>query len=429
MVEQRVTITSVDGVRPLGEGGQRSFEMITGAIARHPDLGDEHRLLFAEPSTAPGGGVEWVTEAPGRVQPITDLAPEAAAKAKETIAQLNADILAAADDLAKAGDRSSTLLATALRNAVEIPGEQAIFLVGDQPVIVQWAHLEDRSDAPKGVLSEIVPRRQPPSVSPAPATPHVAPHGHGAAAATVVAAQTPWWLWLGWLLLAIITAIVLYLSLSACGMRGFASWNQCPSLLAAPALASAEDDRAALQREIRDLERQLALADGRCRPQRPPEPVEEATAPEPEPESEPDRAADASEEVFEQRLDEEQAQRGELEFTLVWQGLADLDLEVVCPLDQRVSYLQTERRACGAVFDIDANGNRQTKTSEPSEHILWANGAPRGRYRIRVVYFDRRGTTNPSHAFQLRVKAGDREERFDGVLATVKGSQTFEFQY
>ncbi|MCI4662047.1 MAG: hypothetical protein MRY63_09540 [Neomegalonema sp.] len=445
MVEQRIAATRTDHLRPLGAPGQRSYDFLIGTLQRA--LGNEHALLFAEPAQSAGasGSVDWYSNAGGVIRPLSALSELEAQAAKERLGQLRDDILGLAERYEAAGDEASQRVAIALRNALEIPGEDSVYLVGEQPVLIQWAHRLDRQHAPRGVLSQIVPRKVVETpVQPLPETiTELAPR------------SVPSWWWL-WALLGLVTALVLYLTLTACGIRGFGWLNHCPVPQEVSALALQDSARGELQEELRGLEQRLAEADGACQPrpqvverlpERPvqpepepepePEPIPgpqsgpERTPPEPDPEPEPE----PRDEIDEAR-ENAGGQEGEITITLVWKDTADLDLHVTCPNGEKVYHQSMS--ACGGVLDLDANKrNRNGRAADPNlvttspvENAFWANDPARGRYQVMVELFaeDPR-RRNRSHRFQLKISAGGTDIVHDGVVGPRKTNATYEFIY
>jgi hypothetical protein len=261
MATRRIALTRTDNVRPLGDFGQRSWEYLTGVVER--EIGMRHAALFARPADV-GSDVAWSTELPGEIQSLRSLAEGEADALRTELRQLADDILALADRYAGERDPAAQALANALRNAVEVPNDECIFRVGDQPVIIQWAHHLDVYEPPRGVLSRIVRPAPPPSGSPA------APTGaasHVAAEATAPAAMpasagSSWLWWLGWLLLALMISWLIWLALPACGLAPLPWLDSCPR--AAERLPALGEDAFAIDREIAELERRIADRERTC---------------------------------------------------------------------------------------------------------------------------------------------------------------------
>ena len=79
---------------------------------------------------------------------------------------------------------------------------------------------------------------------------------------------------------------------------------------------------------------------------------------------------------------------GDIQVTLRWEGLNDLDLYVTGPNGELI-YYNHPTSADGGQLDIDSNrGCGGNITSQPVENIFWPSGeAPLGQYVIYVHYF------------------------------------------
>ena len=267
MVDRVIATTSVADVKPLGDYGQRSWELITGTLQRQ--LTTEHAQLFAEPTESPAG-VRWMSQAEGLIVPHSELPEAEATVIHERLATLSAEIETLADRFAAERDPAAQSLAIALRNALEVPNDTCIIAVGQQPVLVQWAHHLDIYDPPRGVLRRIITT---PAKAAQAAAPVAAEPLHPATTPTAVAAtltQPPqadsWWMdllwWLGWFLLAILLAILFWLALPACGIHGLKSFGPCAAGSETSRAPVIEDDD--LDRQIRNLRRQIAESERAC---------------------------------------------------------------------------------------------------------------------------------------------------------------------
>jgi hypothetical protein len=415
MVQLKLDTTASQGLRALGTPGQRSFELIVPTVQKA--LGAEHAALFAEPVDSPRGDqTDWYATVPGTPRRLTDLPPEEQKAVRERLGTLAGAIFAYADRLSANSDQESQRLAQALRFALEVPDETAIFAVGDQPVLTNWARQRDVKEAPKGLLQAMVPMRAPP---PPPPPPPVEP----LAAGPVAVARSPldWLWWLTVITTGLVLAWILWLLIAPCGLAGPDWLNTCPR----PALASTVDPalearRAQLEAEIAALERQALAAERACIAQAPPLPAPRpaASPPPPEPEPEPDD--------IDQRRAEAGGQEGELTITLVWESTADLDLHITCPGGQVINYTNTT--GCnGGELDVDANVG-SNRTSTPVENVFFRAGAEQGTYRIRVHMFDN-GNGGSSHSFRVRVQMGDQTETFSGTVSSANPNWTRDFEY
>ncbi|SLN48915.1 hypothetical protein TRL7639_02702 [Falsiruegeria litorea R37] len=269
--------TSTQGLQPLGSAAQRSFELVATTVRQR--LGDEHAGLFAEPVvTDHGDQIDWYAQTHGTPQRLADLPPPEQKVVRATLGRLIGDIVAGAEALRNSDAPDDQRLGEAWANAVEIPADSMIHVVegegGLQPVLVHWAWIRDEQHAVRGILTAMVPRTEP---------------------LTPQTADTPgrfrvlwWWLiLLGWLLLAVMLALILWLMLAPCAL---APWGPDRCQGEASALSAAYSEQQVAQERIARLEHEIALTDRACRaeiPVLPATPAPEAkpdTQPEPKPE-------------------------------------------------------------------------------------------------------------------------------------------------
>ena len=411
MVQLKLDTTASAGLKPLGTPGQRSFELVVPAVRKA--LGDAHAALFAEPVASPrGDSIDWYAPVPGVARRLHDLDEATQKGLRDRLGGYVADIYGLADRLAQGNDAEGQQLAQALRNAVEVPDETAIFVVGEQPVLINWAHRQDVKQAPQGILQAMVPVRVPP---PPPRSAAVE-----TTAAVVVAPRSPldwlWWLTVG--ITGVVIATALWLLVEPCGLVGPSWLNACP----APAETRVVDRglearRAQLEAEIAALERAALAAERACVPVTPPAPpVQRAEAPPPTP----------PRDEIDERRQQAGGQQGELTITLVWDSTADLDMHVTCPGGQTINY--TNPRGCsGGELDVDANVSSRTTT--PVENVFFRTGAQQGTYRIRVHMFDDGGRRGSSHNFTVRVEMGGEQQTFRGTVSAAQPNWTQSFEY
>ena len=218
-------------------------------------------------------------------------------------------------------------------------------------------------------------------------------------------------LWVGFVAVVAAVGVVL---LPACGMQPLAaavpmvSWDFCP---AAPLALSAETEReAALKKLARQLELEIANKDLACvsipRPLPPPFELPTQAGP-----VRPQQTAALKEpSEIDKRLARERARTGELQISLMWDGPADLDLRVFCPSGEEIWFSREHRKHCGGTLDVDMNFIER-HSQAPVENIFWPQGqAPRGKFRVVVSMFGRRGDTRPTIPFQVRIKDGGTEK-------------------
>ncbi len=136
-------------LRPLGAQGQtvaQAQQQIAAVIAA--SLTPRHALLFAEPVSDPARDqIAWYTTADGKAQRLTEAAPEAQLQAREAIAALADDIRNLASGYTAAQNPQQRQLGQLIDLAQSFPGEECVFLVGEQPVIVAWGYASTAASA------------------------------------------------------------------------------------------------------------------------------------------------------------------------------------------------------------------------------------------------------------------------------------------
>lgn len=408
MPSTRIASTTPESLVSLGAAGQRSFELLRGVLLA--EFGERHAGLLAEPVGSPDGEqTDWYSEG-GEASLLIELPETEQAVARDALGRLLADIQNLAARIESRGGPNDRHLSEALRNLLEVPDERCIYVQrrdgfedsSYQPVLVNWAHRRDTQAPVESVLTTMVPRRPPPGPPPAPPAPPVA---------AVIAPRTafPWWLvwWLGWILLGFMIAYLLWLLILPCGVRTpfGGNLNFCPAAVFAEANGAAAR-RVQLESEIAEAELRIAILQGQCQAQ--------AAVPEPPPPAPPPPVEEPADEI-EERLEREDAQRGELSFSLAWNSLSDLDLYAKCPSGDEIYYGDKieENWSCAGELDVDANLNHSSSTREPVENI-WFTHAANGRYRITVKQHASRGVS--TNRFTLRIQDGGRIETITGAV-------------
>lgn len=85
------------------------------------------------------------------------------------------------------------------------------------------------------------------------------------------------------------------------------------------------------------------------------------------------------------RVDEGFVQSGAVQITLGWSTGADIDLYVIDPFNEEISYRNTNSSS-GGHLDRDARG--ACTNGDTTENVYFPQGnAPRGTYRVAVHYF------------------------------------------
>lgn len=98
---------------------------------------------------------------------------------------------------------------------------------------------------------------------------------------------------------------------------------------------------------------------------------------------------------------------GDIAFRLLWSGLSDLDLHVLDPAGDHLSFVRREA-ASGGRLDVDCNGSSDQVCERPIENVFWPEGAaPAGEYRVWVETMSILPAETPLQA-RLLVMEGER---------------------
>jgi len=252
-------------------------------------LGDTHVLLFAEPAFDPTRDiVDWYTPVQGTPVRMLDLPPDRQDRVRATLLKMAVDIQAQARQLKATGDNNRILSGSIIELALHYPGDDCIYLVGEQPVIVCWGFGPAMAGAMPQDLSRLAPQSAPTphpvaSVSePAPPGPKAGPTAGEAGpkpepvpvAVAPSRRQWPWWL-LGLLLLLVLLALLWR-------YRGWPGADRLAFLFPQPAVVAPAEEpgaepavgseleaalakREALRRELAELRAALVNKAAACR--------------------------------------------------------------------------------------------------------------------------------------------------------------------
>lgn len=277
----KIASRSSSGLRPQGTGGQTALE-IHPTIDRYlrRNLSAAHADLFAEPNVVSVGSmVDWYAsiETPAAPRLLSDVPEERRAALYARLAGLVNDIRTRALELRNSAQQSERLLGQLLLLALEVPGEDCVYALGDQPVLIFWGHLADVPMPQSGVIDRMIAHqtRAPLPMSSGPAAPSEpaspAPAGHPAPAMGAIGARLSRYPWAPWALWGVFAVLLLAIGLMltrACGLGvpftgalGPFLINYCPADVSdgAAALSDLEADNARLQSR---LDRLLGLAAG-----------------------------------------------------------------------------------------------------------------------------------------------------------------------
>jgi len=104
------------------------------------------------------------------------------------------------------------------------------------------------------------------------------------------------------------------------------------------------------------------------------------------------------------QIDEEFVVPGPIQVTLYWETDADIDLSVVDPQGNVVSW-QTPQSATGGFLDRDARGACGEGETQRGENVVWATPTPPfGQYHVVLDYYeDCRGVGETEAVFSVSV--------------------------
>jgi hypothetical protein len=391
-------------------GGRRLIDMYQQLIAvlGARVKGREITSFLAKPNiNRRTNQLEWSTDLAGtQVEALTELDDERRDKLLQEVAACVSEVEGVATAFSESADRARQADAELFAAVVGSISERDIFLVDGHPVIVNWGvDIAGEQSGPVELRSAVnVPVAPPPPAAPLP---------------PIVVEPAPvrrrwrplWWL------LAVICLLLLILLLSrGCVPLGLDA--QAPNLvpLPAPDTALPREDldlEGDLRREIDELNRKLREGVFAC------------IAPPETPISPSDRAGREEEE---RRLKERGITVGEVTVSLYWETRHDLDLYVINPQGQTISYSSKSDR-WGGRLDTDSNATKSERTTAAVEVVSWASNPPTGTYQVFVKYYradEQSGArANPgSYATDFRVVVNVRGDRkvFRDRLGPTPGS-------
>ena len=111
--------------------------------------------------------------------------------------------------------------------------------------------------------------------------------------------------------------------------------------------------------------------------------------------------------------------KGGVQVLLEWDNYNALDFLCKDP-NGDVVWFQNKTVPSGGILEIDMNAGNQYSSS-PIENIYWPqNGAPKGEYKVGVLYYKRHDTQHATSDFKVMVRYGNTERSFKGTATTEK---------
>ena len=124
-------------------------------------------------------------------------------------------------------------------------------------------------------------------------------------------------------------------------------------------------------------------------------------------------------EDFSERLQREGGKTGDVQISLIWNTVDDLDLHCRDPFGAEI-WFKNRRSPSGGELDVDMNALR-ADSNEPVENIFWPVGsAPKGTYSVEVNFYEKRTFSTPV-SFKIAINN-------KGKISLHNGSVTFEGQ-
>jgi len=118
---------------------------------------------------------------------------------------------------------------------------------------------------------------------------------------------------------------------------------------------------------------------------------------------------------FTNRLQRAGARSGDVQVSLMWNNVNDLDLHCVDPRGEEI-YFQHRRSASGGLLDIDMNAAPPLR-AQPVENIYWPErGAPPGTYVVYVNHYRNWGGRDPT-PFTVRVWVKGQSSYYSGAIS------------
>ena len=122
-----------------------------------------------------------------------------------------------------------------------------------------------------------------------------------------------------------------------------------------------------------------------------------------------------------ERVMDNGGQIGEVTFSLAWENYNDLDLHVITPSGEEISF-RNRRSRDGGELDIDKNV-RYPDTREAIENIRWLQNTPVGEYKVFVDYYAHHRCGDGCEQetpFEVLVKLGEDMQHFEGSVSHEK---------
>lgn len=110
---------------------------------------------------------------------------------------------------------------------------------------------------------------------------------------------------------------------------------------------------------------------------------------------------------------------GDVQMTLRWDNVNDIDLHVVSPNGEHLFY-SSPTSFDGGQLDVDSNAGCDGQlTTRPVENIFWPqDGAPNGAYQVSVVFYAQ-CQTEAETDYTVTIKVDGKQQEFHGTIQQV----------
>lgn len=386
-------------------------------------IGQDHINLFAEVhySEERGENDFWYINGNGRIFSFDELNDDEVIQIQKRYDEIKNDIYTIAQAFSKNKEEE---IAIALKNALIIPDNESIY-AGEfrdkytekwykSPVVTNWGFKNKENFGARG--KELVGdgKKMPhfktsKNESTDPSPEHIGFETKPAPNPNFPGSNM---FWLIWLLVAILAAVIIIFLLPACGINNSFFSKTCKAKEAVNHTAEAHTE---LNEQIQSYEKDLLFFRKQCA-------VEHIT----------EQSSSANKETentkiskdIDDRLKSENATIGDLNFTLLWNNLADLDLYVTCPDGVSVSYGKRST-SCGTL-DVDANVGPNKKRN-PIEHIL-VDDPILGSYNLHVRLYNKNSVTTEKTRFQLEIHSKNFNKSVEGMVE-LNSPWSYTFDY
>lgn len=400
-MSQRITTTSLVGLREIGTPAERSLPRVEEVMRR--TLKGRISLVLAEPiPRSDGQGIDWYTEHDEPLTRLNSLPPEQADYYRGRLRADIATVAAATAEYEARGDKAARATAGALRAAMTYPGDDHVWLAGDVAsgkvdiILTSWGYdmNVDTPPLPPDIQKPGIPKEEPVTAS-----------VPGPELAVVRAARVPtdWRRYVSsflWLLAFLLPLAIGWLLIPACGVRlpftdrfvfGKGDGLYCRQL-PNPQLAAGRGDAERLTTEVASIADKVRTKVAQCVP----------PAPQAEDES---RLPDGT------TIDP-----NETSVSLTWNNRNDLDLYIVCPDGQRVPLQQSR---CGFHHEVDMNRGGTNLVSDPVEYIRWENQTLQpGTYRVEVEYYTKNDASPDQTDFTVTMRRDGKMRKISGETSS-----------